>query len=161
MVRLADAPAPIDPTTGRVSGGDVSRVLDVDLQSVVNGLWAGGAEAVAVNGQRLTALTTIRAAGSAILVDFRPVTSPYEVSAIGPDDLERPVQRLAAGPGDAGPGRPVRSGLLHPQRGRPDPARGARPGPCATPTRSARPLPAEAPMTSMPEAPMTCVPEAR
>ena len=88
VVRLADAPAPIDPNTGRASEGDVSRVLDVDLQSVVNGLWASGAEAVAVNGQRLTALTTIRSAGSAILVDFRPVTSPYEVSAIGPDDLE-------------------------------------------------------------------------
>ena len=41
----------------------MSRVLDVDLQGVVNGLWASGAEAIAVNGQRLTGLTTIRAAG--------------------------------------------------------------------------------------------------
>ena len=32
IVRLADAPAPIDPNTGRASGGNVSRVLDVDLQ---------------------------------------------------------------------------------------------------------------------------------
>ena len=89
IVRLADAPAPIDPNTGRVSGGNVSRVLDVDLQGVVNGLWASGAEAIAVNGQRLTGLTTIRAAGGAILVDFRPVTSPYEIAAIGPDDMEQ------------------------------------------------------------------------
>ena len=64
--------------------GDVSRVLDVDLQSVVNALWAAGAEAIAINGQRLTATSTIRAAGDAVLVDYRPVTSPYEVAAIGP-----------------------------------------------------------------------------
>jgi uncharacterized protein YlxW (UPF0749 family) len=63
-------------------------VLDVDLQAVVNGLWAGGAEAVSINGQRLTATSTIRTAGAAVLVDFRPVTSPYEVAAIGPNDLD-------------------------------------------------------------------------
>ena len=96
VVTLTDAPAPIDPTTGKPSPADVSRVLDVDLQSVVNGLWAGGAEAVAINGQRLTATSTIRAAGSAVLVDFRPVTSPYEVSAIGPDDLDRRFNAAAA-----------------------------------------------------------------
>jgi len=52
-----------------------------------NALWAAGAEAVAVNGQRLTATSTIRQAGEAILVDFRPVTTPYQVIAIGPDNL--------------------------------------------------------------------------
>lgn len=59
------------------------RVLDQDLQSVVNGLWAVGAEAVAVNGQRLTALSAIRSAGQAILVDYRPLVPPYHVIAIG------------------------------------------------------------------------------
>ncbi len=98
LVRLTDAPAPIDPTTGKASTGEVSRVLDVDLQSVVNGLWAAGAEAVAVNGQRLTATSTIRTAGTAILVDFRPLASPYEVSAIGPAELS---ERFAAGPAAA------------------------------------------------------------
>ncbi len=61
----------------------VDRVLDRDLQSVVNGLWAAGAEAVAVNGQRLTGLSAIRSAGDAILVDYRPLTRPYVVAAIG------------------------------------------------------------------------------
>jgi uncharacterized protein YlxW (UPF0749 family) len=88
VVRLADAPAPVDPTTGRPTGDPASRVLDVDVQNVVNGLWSTGAEAIAVNGQRLTSTSTIRTAGSAILVDFRPVTSPYEVAAIGPDDIQ-------------------------------------------------------------------------
>jgi len=83
VVRLVDAPTPIDPNTGRQSDQPVNRVLDIDLQGVANALWASGAEAIAINGQRLSTLSTIRTAGSAILVDFRPVTSPYEVSAIG------------------------------------------------------------------------------
>jgi uncharacterized protein YlxW (UPF0749 family) len=88
VVTLTDAPPVIDPTTGRPSVADVSRVLDVDLQVMVNGLWESGAEAVAINDQRLAATSTIRAAGSAVLVDFRPVTSPYEIAAIGGEDLE-------------------------------------------------------------------------
>lgn len=59
------------------------RLRDHDLQLVVNGLWQAGAEAVAVNGQRLTALSAIRAAGDAILVDNRPLVPPYTVLAIG------------------------------------------------------------------------------
>jgi uncharacterized protein YlxW (UPF0749 family) len=62
-------------------------VKDTDLQQAANALWAGGAEAIAINGMRLTATSTIRQAGEAILVDFRPVTSPYEVVALGPDEL--------------------------------------------------------------------------
>jgi uncharacterized protein YlxW (UPF0749 family) len=60
-----------------------SRVLARDLQVVVNGLWGHGAEAVAVNGQRLTATSAIRFAGEAIVVDFRGLTRPYEVVAVG------------------------------------------------------------------------------
>src|SRR5207302_160556 len=85
--RRADAPPPVDPVTGRQTGTNPGLVLDRDLQDVANELWHDGAEAIAINGQRLTATTTIRAAGGAILVDFRPVTAPYQVSAIGPDDL--------------------------------------------------------------------------
>ncbi|HLL67489.1 MAG TPA: DUF881 domain-containing protein [Micromonosporaceae bacterium] len=87
-VRLADARAPVDPVTGRQTAENPGVVVDRDLQDVANALWQAGAEAVAVNGQRLSATTTIRAAGSAILVDFRPVTSPYTVTAIGGDELE-------------------------------------------------------------------------
>ena len=62
---------------------DTGRVRDRDMQRVVNGLWAAGAEAVSVNGQRLTALSAIRAAGDAILVDNRPLVPPYTVLAVG------------------------------------------------------------------------------
>lgn len=65
------------------------RVLDLDLQILVNGLWQSGAEAIAVNGHRLSALTAIRGAGDAITVDYRSLTGPYRVEAIGdPRTLE-------------------------------------------------------------------------
>lgn len=63
-------------------GGD-NRIVDRDVQSVVNALWAAGAEAIGINGERITAQTAIRAAGGAILVNFKPLDPPYVVSAIG------------------------------------------------------------------------------
>jgi uncharacterized protein YlxW (UPF0749 family) len=80
QVVLDDAATP-DGTTGTAATS--GRVVDRDVQLVVNGLWAAGAEAVAVNGQRLGALSSIRAAGEAVLVDYRPLTPPYTVSAVG------------------------------------------------------------------------------
>ncbi len=63
-------------------------VLDTDLQLLVNGLWSSGAEAVAVNGQRLTSLSSIRVAGDAITVNLQSLTRPYVVEALGdPDQL--------------------------------------------------------------------------
>jgi uncharacterized protein YlxW (UPF0749 family) len=89
VVRLADAPTPLDPLTGKASGKNLGIVLDRDLQDVTNELWRDGAEAIAVNGERLSATSTIRTAGSTILVDFRPISSPYDVSTIGPEDLDK------------------------------------------------------------------------
>ncbi|MFD9006852.1 DUF881 domain-containing protein [Streptomyces sp. NPDC059582] len=62
---------------------DTGRVRDRDMQRVVNGLWESGAEAISINGQRLTALSAIRAAGDAILVDNKPLVPPYTVLAVG------------------------------------------------------------------------------
>lgn len=63
---------------------DNGRVRDRDMQRIVNGLWSSGAEAVAVNGQRLTSVSAIRAAGDAILVDNKPLAPPYTLQAVGP-----------------------------------------------------------------------------
>lgn len=95
VVRLADAPAEVDPVTGTPEIDAEARILYRDLQQVTNALWAAGAEAVAVNGRRLTVTSTIRSAGGAILIDREPVAGPYEVTAIGPEDLR---QRFAASP---------------------------------------------------------------
>ena len=59
------------------------RVLDIDLQVLANGLWEGGAEGISINGHRLSNLTAIRSAGDAITVDYRSLTRPYRVEAIG------------------------------------------------------------------------------
>ena len=74
IVTLADRAAP-----GKGSGA----VRDQDLAMVVNALWGAGAEAISINGQRIGPATFVRTAGSAILVNVTPISSPYEVSAIG------------------------------------------------------------------------------
>jgi uncharacterized protein YlxW (UPF0749 family) len=71
------------PGNGGTGVGDANILTDRDVRSVVNQLWADGAEAVAVNGVRLTPTSAIRLAGQAILVDFQPITSPFTVQAIG------------------------------------------------------------------------------
>jgi uncharacterized protein YlxW (UPF0749 family) len=66
---------------------DQERVLDDDLQRLVNGLWSAGAEAIAINGHRLTNMVSIRMAGEAITVG-KSLTRPYVIHAIGdPDQL--------------------------------------------------------------------------
>lgn len=64
-------------------GKGSGAVRDQDLAIVVNALWAAGADAVSINGQRVGPDTFVRTAGSVILVNVTPVSSPYEVSAIG------------------------------------------------------------------------------
>lgn len=65
-----------------------ARVQDYDVQVVVNALWASGAQAVSVNGHRLTSTSAIRSAGEAILVDLVGLSHPYTIEAIGdPDTL--------------------------------------------------------------------------
>jgi uncharacterized protein YlxW (UPF0749 family) len=91
LVTLADAEpdADADPVGGTAEADPRGQVRDGDLQLVVNALWAAGAEAVGINGQRLGPTTAIRFAGEAVLVDFRPVTSPYLVSAVGDPETLR------------------------------------------------------------------------
>ncbi|WP_375424890.1 DUF881 domain-containing protein [uncultured Friedmanniella sp.] len=74
------------------------RVLDLDLQILANGLWQAGAEAIAVNGHRLSGLTAIRSAGDAITVDYRSLTPPYRIEAVGdPQTLPAAFAETAAG----------------------------------------------------------------
>lgn len=82
-----------DPVTGQpvvVPPDENGRILDRDIQSVVNALWSSGAEAITVDGERLSTTTPIRAAGDAILVDLMPVSSPYRIDAIGDPDVLLP-----------------------------------------------------------------------
>lgn len=87
----------VDNAPGAAASQGGGIVLDTDLQTLANALWQSGAEAVAINGQRLTSLTAIRTAGRAITVNFRSLTPPYIVEAIGnPNTL---AARLLQTPG--------------------------------------------------------------
>jgi uncharacterized protein YlxW (UPF0749 family) len=83
------AAATASPTAGR--GGTTSLaatniLTDRDVRNVVNELWRDGAEAVSVNDVRLTPTSAIRFAGEAVLVDLQPITSPYDIRALGNSD---------------------------------------------------------------------------
>jgi uncharacterized protein YlxW (UPF0749 family) len=86
QITLDDAPR--DGGGGLPSGArpDDLVIHQSDVQGVVNALWAAGAEAISIDGQRLGPTSAIRFAGEAVLVDFNPVTNPYEISAIGDRD---------------------------------------------------------------------------
>lgn len=97
-----DDAAAVDPNANagtRPSGGfEPGRVSSGDLQIVVNGLWGAGAEAVSINGHRLTSTSAIRFAGQAVIVDFRPLARPYVVTALGdPDQVKARFDASFAG----------------------------------------------------------------
>ena len=58
-----------------------------DIRTVVEELWLAGAEAVAVNGERVASTSAIIDIGGSILVNAAYLAPPYQVSAIGPPDL--------------------------------------------------------------------------
>ncbi|HJQ07222.1 MAG TPA: DUF881 domain-containing protein [Nocardioides sp.] len=70
-----------------------SQVRDSDIALLVDGLWAAGAEAITVNGQRLTARTGIRTSGDAIEVNGNGIAPPYTILAIG-DTSQMPADFL-------------------------------------------------------------------
>jgi uncharacterized protein YlxW (UPF0749 family) len=73
-------------------------VNSVDLRTIIDQLWLAGAEAVSVNGERITATTSVLDIGSSILVNSAYLAPPYQVTAIGPTDL---YDRLTSSPGFA------------------------------------------------------------
>jgi len=88
VFRLEDAAQP-------QPGGNASDSLVTarDVRTLVAELWLAGAEAIAVNGERVTSTTAVIDIGGSVLVNSAYVTGPYQVAAIGPTDL---YDRVAA-----------------------------------------------------------------
>jgi uncharacterized protein YlxW (UPF0749 family) len=64
-------------------------IHDRDLLFIVNELKASGAEAISINGKRITAMSEIRCAGTTILVNWDKIAPPFEIKVVGnPDMLE-------------------------------------------------------------------------
>ncbi len=71
------------------SGSNPVVVTYQDLVSVINELWAAGSEAIAVNGQRVTATTGFSQVGATVKVNLQGITAPFTIVALGdPGDLE-------------------------------------------------------------------------
>lgn len=92
VLQIEDSLEPADP-----EGNTEDLLVGArDLRTIVEELWAAGAEAVAVNGERMTPTTAVIDIGPSILVNSAYLAGPYQVTAIGPDDL---YARLSASPG--------------------------------------------------------------
>ena len=63
------------------------RVSARDLRNLAEELWLAGAEAVAINGERVLGSSAFIDIGGSILVNAAYLAPPYQVAAIGPDDL--------------------------------------------------------------------------
>lgn len=80
VVKLWDAPASTAPEQARP---DDLLVHQQDVEAVVNALWAGGAEAMTIQGQRVTSETAVRCVGNVLLLHGATYSPPYEIAAIG------------------------------------------------------------------------------
>ncbi len=80
VIQLSDSTAAVPP------GGNARDYLvgGADVLAVVRALWLSGAEAIAVNGERLVVSTAIIDIGGSVLVNSAYLAPPYQVAAIGP-----------------------------------------------------------------------------
>ena len=78
----------LDDAPGEPPGAGVDPnslvVHQSDLQAVVNALWAGGAEAMTIAGQRVIATSAVRCVGNTLLLNGEVYSPPFRVAAIGP-----------------------------------------------------------------------------
>ena len=78
-VVLNDAPT-------QIVGVDPNQLVvhQSDIQGVVNALWAGGAEAMTIAGERVIATSAVRCVGNTLLLNGNVYSPPFRVVAIGP-----------------------------------------------------------------------------
>jgi uncharacterized protein YlxW (UPF0749 family) len=89
VVQLEDSTQPTP-----ASGNDADYLVTArDVRTVVEQLWLAGAEAVSVNGERVTTSTAIIDIGGSVLVNSAYLVPPYQISAIGSADLWETVSR--------------------------------------------------------------------
>lgn len=83
IIEIADSQRVVPPGENPAS----FIVLADDLRDIVNALWASGAEAIAINQERLVTTTSIYGVGNSILVNSAFLQPPFQVQATGPDGL--------------------------------------------------------------------------
>lgn len=89
VVTLTDAPRGSDGRYPDEVDPDALVVHQQDVQSVLNGLWAGGADAIAVQDQRLITTSAVRCIGNTLLLASRTYSPPFVITAVGDPDRLR------------------------------------------------------------------------
>ena len=92
VLQLEDSQEPVPPDASQAD----YLVGSHDIRAVVEELWTAGAEAIAINGERVTPTTAIIDIGASLLVNSAYLAPPYQVTALGAGDL---YQRLSTAPG--------------------------------------------------------------
>lgn len=83
IVEIADSKRPVPPGENPAN----YIVLVDDLHDIVAALWASGAEAIAINGERLVSTSSIYGVGASILVNTAFLSPPFRIEAIGSDGI--------------------------------------------------------------------------
>lgn len=96
-VSLNDAPVTAKGARPPDVTNDDLVVHQQDVQSVVNALWAGGAEAMTIMGQRIISTSAVRCVGNTLLLQGQVYSPPFVIEAIG--DPQRLQAALDAEPG--------------------------------------------------------------
>lgn len=73
------------------SSGSATNINDYvvhqqDIEAVVNALWAGGAESMMIQDQRVLFSSAVICSGNVLLLQGKQYSPPYTISAIGPVD---------------------------------------------------------------------------
>jgi uncharacterized protein YlxW (UPF0749 family) len=92
VLKLEDSTEPAAPGTNESD----YLIGAADLRTVLTLLWQNGAEAIAINDERITGSSAIIDIGGSVLVNAAYVAGPYQVTALGPKDL---FVRLSTTPG--------------------------------------------------------------
>ncbi|MCT2989799.1 DUF881 domain-containing protein, partial [Propionibacterium freudenreichii] len=93
VVQVTLTDAPLDENPAGVDP-DMLVVHQQDIQQVVDALWAGGAEAMTIQGVRVISTTGVKCVGNTVILNGVPYSPPYVVAAIG--DQQALEQSLAA-----------------------------------------------------------------
>ncbi len=92
-ITLNDAPEDVQASAANVED---TIVHQQDIQAVANALWAGGAVAMTIQGQRVISTTGIKCVGNTVVLHDVPYAPPYVISAVGPvSGMAQAVDRSA------------------------------------------------------------------
>lgn len=88
-----------DSTLAKQGGEDANLFLvhDEDLLKVINELFAAGAEAISVNGQRIITTSEVRCVGPTVIVNSVRLAPPFVINAIGDADTLETSLKMRGG----------------------------------------------------------------